>query len=121
MVKLGEPAKEVADNPSLVGMDTDNLNIEYIDDTIGEPWWHMQAPGARIPGSPDGWMPPREPENWLGYHPKLNSGEPLEEDIDNPGSWNLYSFASKYAKKISTTKHLQVQLSSHRNQMEKDP
>jgi hypothetical protein len=69
--------------------------VEYIDDLIGEAWWHMRALGAPIPGSPDSWMPPKEPDNWGGY---INSGAPLEGKIDNPGGWNLYSFTPKYEK-----------------------
>ena len=58
----------------------------------------MRAPGAAIPGLPDGWMPPKEPDNWGGYVPWINSGAPLEDDINNPGCWNLYSFTPKYEK-----------------------
>ncbi len=69
-----------------------DLDIEFIDNSVGEPWWHMRPPGAKIPGTPDGWSPPGVPENWCGYKPKKNSGAPSKEDIDNPGSWNLYSY-----------------------------
>ena len=79
--------------------DTDNTDIEYIDDSVGEPCWHMRAPGAAFPGLPKGWSPPREPDNWGGYVPRINSGAPLEDDIDNPGHWNLYSYTTKYEKK----------------------
>jgi hypothetical protein len=68
----------------------DDLDIEYIDDSVGEAWWHMKRPGAKILGAPDGWSPPGIPENWSGYNPRNNSGAPTEEDIDNPGNWNLY-------------------------------
>ena len=61
-VKLGVPNEE---------SDTDNLDVEWIDDLIGEAWWHMRAPGAQIPGSPDSWMPPKGPDNWGGYVPKI--------------------------------------------------
>ena len=37
-VKLGVPNEE---------SDTDNLDVEWIDDSIGEAWWHMRAPGAK--------------------------------------------------------------------------
>jgi hypothetical protein len=57
-VKLGVPNEE---------LDTDNLDVEWIDDLIGEAWWHMRAPGTPIPGSPDSWWPPKEPKNWGGY------------------------------------------------------
>jgi hypothetical protein len=59
----------------------------------------MRAPGAKIPGAPDGWSPPGIPENWCGYKPKKNSGAPSEEDIDNLGSWNLYLYTPVYDKK----------------------
>jgi hypothetical protein len=68
----------------------DDLDIEYIDDSVGEAWWHMRRPGANIPGAPDGWSPPGIPKKWSGYKPRNNSGAPTEEDIDNPGNWNLY-------------------------------
>ena len=60
-VKLGVPNEE---------SDTDNLDVEWIDDSIGEAWWHMRAPGTLISGLPDGWWPPKEPDNWGRYVPK---------------------------------------------------
>ena len=39
-VKLGVPNEE---------MDTENLDVEWIDDSIGEASWHMSAPGAQTP------------------------------------------------------------------------
>ena len=89
-IKLGVPNDDL-DNPSKGETDTDNLDIENIDNSVGEPWWHMRAPGAAIPGLPKGWSPQREPDNWRGYVPKINSGAPLEDNINNPGQWNLYS------------------------------
>jgi hypothetical protein len=44
----------------------DDLDIEYIDDSVGEARWHMRRPGAKILGAPDGWSPPGIPENWSG-------------------------------------------------------
>jgi len=32
----------------------DDLDIEYIDDSVGEAWWHMRRPGSKNPGAPDG-------------------------------------------------------------------
>ena len=58
----------------------------------------MRAPGAANSESPDGWMPPKEPDNWGGFVPQINSGTLLEDDIDNPGGWNFYSFTHKYEK-----------------------
>ena len=88
-VKLGVPNFD---------LDTENLDVEYIEGLIGEPWWHMRAPGAAIPGSQDSWMPPKAPDNWGGYVPRINSGAPLEDDINNSGVWNLYSCTPKYDK-----------------------
>ena len=79
-------------------LDTENLDFEYIDNSIGEAWCHMRAPGAPIPGLLDGWMPPKVPDNWGGSVPWINSGASLEGDIDNPGCWNLYLFTPKYEK-----------------------
>ena len=53
-VELGVPNND---------LDTENLGVEYIDDSIGEAWWHIRAPGAAIPRLQDGWMPPQEPDN----------------------------------------------------------
>ena len=88
-VKLGVPNEE---------LDTDNLDVERIDDSIGEAWWHMRAPGSPIPESLDSWWPPKEPDNWGGYVTKTGLGAPLLDEIDNQGHWNLYSFAPKYKK-----------------------
>jgi hypothetical protein len=43
---------------------------------------HHQAPG---------WSPPPCPDDW---NPTINrnKGEPLFEDVDNPGGWSLYTF-----------------------------
>jgi hypothetical protein len=60
------------------------LDVKYIHGLSGEAWWHMRAPRAAIPGSPDGWRPQKEPDNWGGYVPQTNSGAPLEDEIDNP-------------------------------------
>ncbi len=45
-----------------------------------------------LPGAPDGWKPPGPPDGWE-YNP--GKGVPTEDEIDNPGKWNLYSFAPK--------------------------
>ncbi len=45
-----------------------------------------------LPGAPEGWSPPGPPDGW---EYKAPAGSPKEEDIDNPASWNLYSFAPK--------------------------
>ena len=46
-----------------------------------------------LPGAPKDWQPPGPPENWVYQAPP---GTPLENDIDNPGNWNLYSFAPRF-------------------------
>ena len=45
-----------------------------------------------LKGAPAGWSPPGPPDGWQYIPPK---GSPAEADIDNPGGWNLYSFAPK--------------------------
>jgi hypothetical protein len=42
-------------------------------------------------GAPPGWSPPCGPDDW---NPTINKnkGEPLFEDVDNPGGWSLYTF-----------------------------
>jgi hypothetical protein len=46
-------------------------------------------------GAPPGWSPPYAPKNWS---PMVNSnkGEPLFEDVDNPGGWSSYTFRPIY-------------------------
>ncbi len=75
-VKLGVPNEELY---------TANVDVEWIDDSIGEAWRHMRAPGTPIPGSLDSWWPPKEPNNWGGYVPKTRTGAPLLDEIDNSG------------------------------------
>ena len=79
-------------------LDNEILDVECIHDLIGEAWLHKRALGAPIPGLPDGWIPPKEPENWGGYVPKINSGALLMDATDNPVGLNLYSFTPKYEK-----------------------
>ena len=45
-----------------------------------------------------GWLDAIKEPDWGGYVPKINTGAPLLDKIDNPGSWNLYSFTPKYEK-----------------------
>ncbi len=42
-------------------------------------------------GAPPGWSPQCGPDDW---NPTINrnKGEPLFEDVDNPGGWSLYTF-----------------------------
>ena len=96
-VKLGVPNNEL-ENSTKDGTDTEDLDVEYIDNSIGEAWGHMRAPGTAMPGLQDEWMLPKEHDNWGGYVPWINSGAPVKDNIDNPGGWNLYSFTPKYEK-----------------------
>jgi hypothetical protein len=70
-----------------------------IDDDIGEP-----TSGAdedlnltNLIGAPDGWLPPSAPISFLGYRPK--SGDPPEEEIDNPAGWSMFTFTPSYHPK----------------------
>ncbi len=42
-------------------------------------------------GAPSGWSPPCGQDDW---NPTINKnkGEPLFEDVDNPGGWSSYTF-----------------------------
>lgn len=44
-------------------------------------------------GAPKDWTPPGPPDDWVYVAPQ---GSPMENDIDNPANWNLYSFAPKF-------------------------
>ena len=65
---------------------------ETIDDKYGVDFVPGENIGV-IPGAPDGWEPPGPPPNWK-YTPK--HGAPNEDEIDNPGNWNLFSFAARH-------------------------
>jgi hypothetical protein len=41
--------------------------------------------------APPGWSPPCAPDDW-NTTINRNKGEPLFQDVDNPGGWNLYTF-----------------------------
>jgi hypothetical protein len=61
----------------------------------GEEFAPTKGHGAvQLLGAPDGWVPPGPPPTWAGYQPKGNAPQP--GNIDNLGSWFLYSFAPKY-------------------------
>ena len=61
----------------------DNGNV--IDDKIGEPSEIITANKNDAP-------------TCKGYEPKLGSGTPSEEDIDNPAGWSTYTFTPTYDK-----------------------
>jgi hypothetical protein len=42
-------------------------------------------------------MPPSAPISFLCYRPK--SGDPPEEQIDNPAGWNMFTFTPSYHPK----------------------
>lgn len=51
-----------------------------------------------ISGAPEGWFPPGPPSSWKGYEPKIDLGAPDFAAVDNPGSWNLFSYDAKYGR-----------------------
>ena len=56
-----------------------------------------------IPGAPPGWTPPGPPEGFV-YVPV--GGAPTEDEIDNPGNWNLFSFAARYNNNTKNKKYV---------------
>ena len=67
----------------------DGEKIEQAKDVVEE---HVMV------GAPMGWRPPCPPESWLGY--SLKGDAPKEEDSENPGGLNFFSFAAKYNAQI---------------------
>ena len=65
-----------------------------IDDLYGVELIPGQDDGG-ILGAPEGWIPPGPPDGW-SYQPK--NGAPSEDEVDNPGNWNLFSFAPRHAQ-----------------------
>ncbi len=61
--------------------DNDAFVCEVTDDTVQ----------SRLYRAPPGWSPPYAPADWT---PTLNTskGEPLFENVDNPGGWSSYTF-----------------------------
>ncbi len=53
-------------------------------------------------GAPPGWSPPCVPDDW---NPTINRniGEPLFEDVDNPGGWSLYTFRPMFEPRGGNT------------------
>lgn len=56
-----------------------------------------------IPGSPLGWTPPGPPENFV-YVPVR--GAPTDDELDNPGDWNLFSFAPRFNNNTKNKKYV---------------
>ena len=53
---------------------------------------------SRLYGAPPGWSAPSAPDDW---NPTVNrnKGEPLFEDVDNPGGWSNYTFRPMFEQK----------------------
>jgi hypothetical protein len=70
-----------------------------IGDDIGEPTSRAdeELNLTTLIGAPDGWLQPSAPISFLGYRPK--SGDPPEEEIDNPAGWSLFTFTPSYHPK----------------------
>ena len=70
-----------------------------IDDDIGEPTSGTDEVLnlTDLIGAPDGWLPPSAPISFRGYRPK--SGDPPEEEIDNPAGWSMFTFTPSYHPK----------------------
>jgi hypothetical protein len=78
----------------VIGDDANNIDPfcgEEFDAVTGEEEGRHQ-----ISGAPEGWVPPGPPTAWKGYEPKIDLGAPVVVAVDNPGSWNLFSFDAKY-------------------------
>ena len=70
-----------------------------IDDDIGEPTSRAdeELNLTTLIGAPLGWLPPSAPITFHGYRPK--SGDPPEEEIDNPAGWSMFTFTPSYHPK----------------------
>jgi hypothetical protein len=80
------------------GMEFEDRVDDDIDDTTG-----VDFVATGLLGAPLGWFPPAPPENHK-YVPV--NGAPAEEDVDNPGGWNSYSFAARYNSNAKTKKYV---------------
>jgi hypothetical protein len=38
------------------------------------------------------------PDTWLSPLPKVNKGEPMYDEVDNPGDWHEYTYCAKFEK-----------------------
>jgi len=72
-----------------------------IDEDIGEPTSgtaeELNLGVTNLIGAPNGWMPPSALINFLSYRPK--SGEPPEEELDNPAGWSMSTFTPSFHPK----------------------
>ncbi len=88
----------------VIGDDANNLDPfcgEEFDAVTGE------EEGCRqISGAPESWVPPGPPTAWKGYEPKIDLDAPVVAAVDNPGSWNLFSFEAKYGTEKGKRKYL---------------
>jgi hypothetical protein len=46
-------------------------------------------PLIKLPSPPDTWLPPL---------PKVDKGEPMYDEVDNPGNWKEYTYCAKFEK-----------------------
>ena len=86
-----------------IGDDANNIDPvwgEEFDAVTGE----EEGRHPQISGAPEGWVPPGPPKAWKGYKPKIELGAPAFADVDNPGSWNLFSFDAKYGTEKGNSK-----------------
>jgi hypothetical protein len=61
--------------------DNDEFVCEVTDDSVQ----------SRLYGAPPGWSPPYTSTDWTPMV-NTNKGEPLFEDVDNPGEWSSHTF-----------------------------
>ncbi len=53
---------------------------------------------SRLYGAPPGWSAPSAPDDW-NPTTNRNKGEPLFEDVDNPGGWSNYTFRPMFEQR----------------------
>jgi hypothetical protein len=53
---------------------------------------------SRLYQAPPGWSAPSAPDDW-NPTVKRNKGEPLFEDVDNPGGWSNYTFRPMFKQR----------------------
>ncbi len=53
---------------------------------------------SRLYGAPPGWSAPSAPDDWNPIVNR-NKGEPLFEDVDNPGGWSNYTFRPMFEQR----------------------